>query len=272
MPNYVTADNTKLYYETEGDGQPVVFIHGWSSSHEAFAGMVKTMKDKYRCISYSHRGHGASEVAERGYSIPQLARDLKELIDYLALKDVILVGHSMGGYTIYDYISQFGCDNISKVVIIDMSPKVLCDDDWKFGAFGNYDEKGLCNDMELIGQDLPKFMWKFTKQVLPSMEALPDALADLVSPGLKGINHTLPLLALWHSMFSHDYRNAIPAITVPAAYVFPEHPIYPRGAAEYFKDKAGAPVQIIEAPGCTHMCVLEKPLQIANDIMSFLEK
>jgi len=271
MSYYVTADNTKLYYETEGEGQPVVFVHGWSSAHEAFTETIKSMRGKYRCISYSHRGHGASGLAEGGYTIAQLARDLNELIDYLDLKNIILVGHSMGGYTAYEYINQFGCDNIKKLIILDMSPKVTCDDEWKYGAFSSYDDKCLQEDIALISQDITKFMWKFVRQVLPTVAALPESLADLIAPGLKGVNHTLPLLALWHSMFTNDYRNVIPSITVPTAYVIPEHPIYPMGAATYVKEHAGAPVKIIEAPGCTHMCVLEKPVQMANDIMTFIE-
>jgi non-heme chloroperoxidase len=272
MSFYVTADNTKLYYEIEGEGQPVVFIHGWSGSHEHLAGVVQGMKDKYRCISYCHRGHGASDVPEGGYTIAQLARDLKELIDYLALKNVILVGHSMGGYTIYEYIKQFGCDNLKKIVILDMSPKVTCDEEWKFGAFGNYDDACLQEDLGLISQDLTKFMWKFWKLVLPDFAALPDSLSDLIAPGLKGVNHTLPLLALWHSMFTNDYRSVVPSITVPAAYILPENPIYPRGAPEYVKKNANAPVKIIEAPGCTHMSPAEKPAETAKEIIAFIEE
>jgi non-heme chloroperoxidase len=272
MPYYVTTDNTKLYYEEEGKGQPVVFIHGWNCAHETFSEVIKNMRKEYHCISYSHRGHGASELVEGGYTIPQLAQDLKELIDYLALKDIILVGHSMGGYTIYEYITQFGCDNLSKIVILDMSPKVVCDSEWKSGAFGTYDEQCLTEDLELISQNLTKFMWKFWRMVLPDFAALPENMEDLIAPGLKGVNHTLPLLGLWHSMFTRDYRNAVPLITVPVAYVIPETPIYPMSAAKYLKEHAGAPVKIIEAPGCSHMSLTENPLQTATDITEFIHQ
>lgn len=161
----------------------------------------------------------------------QFARDLNELIDYLGLKNVILVGHSMGGYTIYEYIKQFGCSNLKSVFILDMSPKVTCDDEWKYGAFGTYDSKCMVEDLGLISQDLTKFMMKFWRLVLPDFAALPNSMDDLVAPGLKGANHTLPLLGLWHAMFTTDYRDVIPAITVPVGYALPETPIYSRGAA-----------------------------------------
>lgn len=272
MPYYATTDNTTLYYEMEGKGQPVVFVHGWSCSHESFTEIVKTMKDKYCCISYSHRGHGASGLAEGGYTMPQLAQDLNELINYLGLKDIILVGHSMGGYTAYEYVKQFGCGNIKKIIVLDMSPKVTCDDQWKYGAFGTYDNQCMEQDLGIIAQDVTKFMWKFWKLVLPDFAALPEDLELLVAPGLKGFNHTLPLLGLWHAMFTTDYRNVIPSISVPMAYIIPETPIYPMGAANYVKEHAGNTVKIIEAPGCTHMGLTEKPLMTAQDIMAFIEE
>ncbi|MEA4895120.1 MAG: alpha/beta hydrolase [Oscillospiraceae bacterium] len=262
-------DNTKLYYEITGEGQPIVFLHGWSSNHDCFTDVIKIMRDKYRCISYCHRGHGASDVPEGGYTIPQLARDLKELIEYLNLKDVILIGHSMGGYVIYEYIKQFGCNNIKKLVIMDMSPKVTCDNEWKSGAFGTYDEQCLKEDIELIAQDIGKFMGKLK---LPDFEELPEIMALLVTRGLKGNNHTLPLIGLWHSMFTRDYRSAVASITVPTAYVIPEHGIYPMSAAKYVKEHAGATVEIIEAPGCSHISMVENPLQTAKDLIEFIRE
>lgn len=232
----------------------------------------RIMKEHYRCISYSHRGHGASDCPEKGFTVDQLARDLKELIDYLELKDVALVGHSMGGYTIYSYISQFGCENISKIVVLDMSPKVINDEEWKFGAFGTYSADDLKNDLEMVSQDVTKFMMRFWRLVLPDFAALPADLDVLVAPGLLGVNHTLPLLGLWQSMFTHDYRDAIKTITVPTAYIIPEKPIYPMGAAEYIKNNAKSTVKIIPFPGCTHMSLTEKPTETANEIMTFLKQ
>ena len=259
MPFFATLDNTKLYYEDTGSGQPIVFIHGLTCSHDSYTDIVSTMKEQYR-----------SDTPEGGYTIAQLARDLKELMDYLELKDVILVGHSMGGFTIYDYISQFGCDNLNRVAILDMSPMVICDDQWRFGAFGSYDAKELAEDMEMMGQSLPLFLWKFLRNAIPAMSGLPESMRDLIAPSLKGFNHTLPLLSLWHSMFTRDYRGVAPAITVPTAYVCPEHGLYPRGAAEYLSEHATGPVTIIDAVGCSHMSPVEQPAKTAQDLIAFI--
>lgn len=272
MPYFASIDNTKLYYEIQGNGKPVVFIHGWSCSHETAAGVVDIVKENYRCISYSHRGHGPSECPEKGFTIDQLARDLKELIDYLELKDVVLVGHSMGGHTIYSYISQFGCENISKIIILDMSPKVTNDADWKFGAFGTYSQDDLKNDLEMISQDVTQFMWKFWRLVLPSFAELPSSMEKLIAPGLLGVNRTLPLLGLWQSMFTRDYRDTMEKITIPTLYIIPEKPIYPMGAAEFVKNHVKADAKIVSFPGCTHMSLSEKPKETAETILDFIKQ
>lgn len=74
-------DYAKMYYEIQGKGQPIIFIHGWSCSTETFAPMVEILKKDYRCISYDQRGHGASSRPTKGLTITQLGRDLRELID-----------------------------------------------------------------------------------------------------------------------------------------------------------------------------------------------
>ena len=270
MPYFRTLDNTGLYYEVWGEGRPLVFVHGWSGSHELAMGMVKRMKETHKCVIYSHRGHGASERPGKGYTIKQLAWDLRELITYLGLKDYVLIGHSMGAYVVYEYINRFGCEDIYKLVVIDMSPKVLCDKDWRFGAYGVYEYPEFEADIKLCSEDISKFLLKFWKKMLPEYAALPQSMDAIIAQGILGTNIALPLLALWHNMFTTDYRPAIPKITRPLLYILPGNPIYPRGAAQYIKQNAAAKVRISEYPGLSHMCIVEKPKEIAVDILRFI--
>lgn len=272
IPYYLTTDNTALYYEAKGKGQPVVFLHGWSGSHEHMAEVSNNMSDNYLSVVYSHRGHGASDISEEGYTIPNLAQDLKNLIDYLGLEDVVLVGHSMGGYVVYEYVRQFGCDKIKKIIIIDMSPKITCDSTWRFGAFGCYDEKSLLRDIALMSFDFSKFLEEFFRKILPGFSDGNEDIVYIVAPDLENGVRTRPLISLWQSMFTLDYRDVIALITVPIAYIHPQNSIYPTGAAKFVSDYASAPVRIIEYPGCTHMSPVEKPIETARDIMAFIEE
>lgn len=272
MSYFATEDNTKLYYQIEGSGQPVIFIHGWSCSHLNWTGIISEMKNSYQCISYDHRGHNASECSDQGYTTTQLGKDLRALIEYLNLDNIILVGHSMGGHVIFSYVSQYGCDKISKIAILDMSPKLVTDENWKSGAFGNYTIDDFHSDMEILAQQPTDFMWKFWRLLLPDFAALPESMKELVAPGLKGNNHTLPLLALWQSMFTRDYRETVKAISVPTLYIIPEKPIYPMSSAEYIRDHVSGPSEISYFEGCTHMSLVEKPSETAQVLTEFIEK
>jgi pimeloyl-ACP methyl ester carboxylesterase len=273
MSYYATLDNAKLYYEVRGTGKPVVFIHGWSCSTETFAPIVEELKGKYKCISYDHRGHGASSLPVGGFTITQLGKDLKELIDYLDINDVVLVGHSMGAATIYSYISQFGCERLSKAILIDMSPKLLNDDNWKAGLLsGQYKISDYMNDMDIMSQSMGDFMWKFWRLVLPEFDALPETMKELVAPGLVGINNPHALISLWHSMMYLDYRDSIKNFTIPVAYFIPEKPLYPMETAEFIKKESVYEVDIVEFKDCTHMLPVEKVELTSKAIENFIEK
>ncbi len=95
---YYTVNKIKLFVKDEGNGQPaLVFLHFWGGSSQTWNGVTAILKDKFRCISYDHRGWGRSEKTPTGYSIESLASDTLALIETLNLDNYILVGHSMGG-------------------------------------------------------------------------------------------------------------------------------------------------------------------------------
>lgn len=271
MAYYATLDNTKLYYEVRGEGRPVIFIHGWSCSTETFAPIIENLKGKYKCISYDHRGHGASSLPLGGYTVTQLAKDLRELIEYMDLDNVILVGHSMGAATIYSYITQFGSDKISKAVLIDMSPKLINDENWKAGLLaGDYTIDDYMSDMDLLSQSTVDFMWRFWRIVLPDFAAIPENMKELVAPGLLGINNPHALVTLWHSIMYLDYRESMKLFDIPVAYFIPESPLYPMETAEFIKKESSSDVKIVEFSDCTHMVPVEKPDEVAKAIEEFI--
>src|SRR5258705_13236751 len=89
-------DGVRLFHRDWGEGRPVVFVASWALSGEMWAYQVAQLSDGYRCISYDRRGHGRSDPAAGGFDMDTLSDDLASVIDGLGLKDVVLVGHSMG--------------------------------------------------------------------------------------------------------------------------------------------------------------------------------
>jgi non-heme chloroperoxidase len=119
MTTFTTTDGTEIFYRDWGSGQPIVFSHGWPLSTDAWdAQMLFFGHHGYRVIAHDRRGHGRSAQSWDGNNMDRYADDLSELIDYINLRDVILIGHSTGGGEVARYIGPHGNDRVAKVVLV----------------------------------------------------------------------------------------------------------------------------------------------------------
>ena len=87
----------KLYYREEGNGQPMVLLHGNGEDSTYFSNQISCFSKRYRVIAVDTRGHGKSPRGSKPFSLLQFAEDLKELLDQKGLSGVILLGFSDGG-------------------------------------------------------------------------------------------------------------------------------------------------------------------------------
>ena len=96
MPR-IAVNGVELYFEEHGSGDPILFHHGFTGSHDGRVPIAERLRDRYRCILMDARGAGDSERAEGGYAIEQYAADVIGLATALGLERFTYVGHSMGG-------------------------------------------------------------------------------------------------------------------------------------------------------------------------------
>lgn len=87
----------QLYYTEQGQGVPFVFLHGNGESSEYFSHQIAYFSKKYRVIAVDTRGHGKSPRGDSPFTLAQFVEDLKQLLDQLKLKNIILLGFSDGG-------------------------------------------------------------------------------------------------------------------------------------------------------------------------------
>lgn len=137
MPTFRTTDDVTLAFTDEGQGRPVVLVHGYTAPATAWVLTVDALLAAgHRAIAFDRRAHGESETPVHGQRMARHGRDLGELLEHLDLRDAILVGASMGGNTLWAYVDQFGPSRLAGVVVVDQTPKMLNDESWPHGFYG----------------------------------------------------------------------------------------------------------------------------------------
>ncbi|MEV5836877.1 alpha/beta hydrolase [Nocardia sp. NPDC052112] len=109
----------ELYYEDHGTGQPIVLIHGYPLDGHSWERQSRELiAAGYRVITYDRRGFGQSSKVGTGYDYDTFAADLNTLLETLDLREVILVGFSMGTGELARYVNRYGHERVAKLAFL----------------------------------------------------------------------------------------------------------------------------------------------------------
>jgi non-heme chloroperoxidase len=118
MSFLTTPDGTRLRYTDRGDGpRTIVLVHGWKGSHRLWDGTIVALSQRFRVVAFDLRGMGESDKPNSSYEFGELSGDLGFLMSQLGLRDVTLVGWSMGCSVSLEYLKGDGA-GVSKLVLI----------------------------------------------------------------------------------------------------------------------------------------------------------
>lgn len=267
MPYIITRDNKKIFYEVKGEGIPIIFIHGFSDDHNSFRIQQKSLSKRYKIITYDQRGHGLSDRVNHNLNIEGLAMDLRNLIYYLELEDVVLVGWSMGASVIFEYIKRFNMDKLWKISIVDKGPKIINDYNWKLGLYhGAYKIDNALENLETMKTNWSKFASKFINTMAPYLNESQRNIS------IKKMENNSPeiMYSLWNSMIEKDYRPILNKITIPTLIIFGgKSSFYSVEVGNYLhKEIKNSKVQIFE--DSTHLLVLEEPIRFNRILEEFI--
>ena len=174
------APATDIYFEDSGgSGQAVVLIHGWPLSHAMWEGQVNALTAAgHRCVTYDRRGFGDSGHATGGYDYDTFASDLNDLLNELDLRNVVLVGFSMGGGEVARYIGRYGEGRVAKAVLMSsVTPYLLKTDDNPSGVPQSVFDEMLAG----VTKDRINFLADFTPKFFKGGLLAPGASDDVIA-------------------------------------------------------------------------------------------
>lgn len=114
----ITIDNKKIYYEVEGEGKPLILLHGWLASSETMKPLQQHLSRNFKVYNVDIIGFGKSELPDKPMNTNDFGDFLANFVKQLNIENPILIGHSHGGRTVINYAGR-KLGKINKIVLID---------------------------------------------------------------------------------------------------------------------------------------------------------
>lgn len=262
----------ELFYTDQGEGQPVVLIHGFPLDGESWGKQTAELLDAaFRVIAYDRRGFGSSSKAGTGYDYDTFAADLHALLEDLDLHDVILVGFSMGTGEIARYLSRYGAGRIAKAAFLgSLEPYLLQTDDNPEGAGPQsfFDETSAA-----VKKDRYAFLTGFFRDFYNTDDTLGGRLSqEALDASIQVANRAgNTAIAAAPLAWPTDFRDDIAAIAVPTLIVHgTADNILPIDVTGRRFSKLLPEAQYVEIEGAPHGMLLTHAAEVNAALLGFV--
>lgn len=265
-----TKDDAKIYYEDHGEGQPIVLVHGWLCSSRFWQKNVPELAREFRVVTLDLRGHGNSSKTLAGHTIAQYARDVRQVIEHLELRDMVLAGWSLGGSVVLSYEQQFGSDGRVKALgLIDSCPFPFSPAEWNSHALRNYGYDALHATFAACTADARKFGVGFTHRMFKQEPS--DADVDwVVAEMLK--TPVWIAEAIYSDFVMSDLASTLPSVRVPFIVFAADSGVFRNGIAMGRALAALAPQgRCMPFEDAGHILFYEQPLRFNAALAGFIK-
>jgi non-heme chloroperoxidase len=258
--------------DSRGSGRPVVLIHGWPLSAQAWALQVPALHAAgYRVIAYDRRGFGRSERPPAGYGYDTLADDLQRVLEQRDLQDVTLVGFSMGGGEVARYIARHGEQRLRSVVFAAAVPPYLMKT--ADNPEGPLAPEAAQRMKEGLAQDRDAFFEQFTRDFFSAggeLKVSEQQRADAVALCRQSAQHAA--LACMESFGTTDFRHDLTRVTVPTLVLHGDADgIVPLAGSGQRTHRAVAHSQLVTVPGAPHGLNVSHAPAFNDALLAFLK-
>ncbi len=273
---YVSADDGyAIPVRALGHGTPVLLVHGLGCSYQHWMPVARRLAHQHRVLAWDARGHGLSRPGPgTSTTLARLARDVAVMLDHFALDRAVLVGHSMGALTVMQYLHDHGTARVAAVALVDQSPRIVTDDQWRLGLFGGCSAALLGGLIAGARQDLAQTLVREVEAVagdwLARRLAANAPLGRLLRHWLERVDVS-SLLDLAESLAGADLRGAMARLDAPLLVVLGARSPHYAGVpldAWYRRTVPHASVSVYEKSGHSPHCT--EPERFARQLMQFI--
>ncbi len=134
---FLKVDNLNIEYLDEGEGYPVLLLHGWGASYDTYRGVINTLKDRHRVIALNFPGCGNSDTMENPWTLDDYCDLVLKFMKTLDIENPIMFGHSHGGRVTMKMVAD-GMVSPPKIVLLDSAgliPKKTFRQKWRAKSF-----------------------------------------------------------------------------------------------------------------------------------------
>lgn len=271
----MAGERVNLHIEDSGGGgRPVVLIHGWPLSADAWQAQVPLLQAAgYRTVAYDRRGFGRSGKPGGGYDYDTLADDLARVMEACVLEhDVTLVGFSMGGGEVARYIARHGEARLRSVVFAAAVPPFMMQGTGN--PEGPLTEAKAQEMRESLEQDRDAFFTQFTLDFFSAngqLQVTEQQRADALALCRQSDRHAA--LACMDAFGTTDFRDDLKRVTVPTLVLHGEADgIVPLEGSGLRTHRAVAHSKLVTVPGAPHGLNVSHARQFNDALVAFLRE
>lgn len=261
MPR-ISANRINVFYRVQGDGEPVVLLHGFTANHGIWEHQIEALSQKFRVLAYDLRGHGDTDQPSSGHDINTLVQDLAELLEKLKIGAAHIAGVSLGGMV----AQRFCLDDPRRV-------KTLMLTDTFAGKISDELQKTLFHHARIGKQEGMEALFEHLLEhpALPlgpdyqiTLEELEEKRREFMKNGPDTLDKFVNMMAK-----IKDWSDELENIDKPALLIVGDQDAPSLShMREMHRKIQGSEFHVIAE--CGHVCVSEKPEEISRLMLDFL--
>lgn len=262
MP-YVEVEGKKIHYRQQGDGPPLVLLHGLGNNSESFRHQLEDLSDQFTVIAWDAPGYGRSDDPDQELQyFEDFAKILKKFVEKLRLEPFYLLGHSMGSTLSLAFYRLYP-DSVKALILADATRGGAAKD----GADNRQKLEKRLHDIETRSpEEIAKE--RVENLLAPHAPSNIREEAERIYACIRPMGYRSVSYALYHA----DQTEVLPMIDVPTLVICGELDRITPVAESKIIHRGIRQSQLVLIPHTGHLCYQEDPQSFNRHVRAFLQK